>query len=236
MCTYDARAIEREAVLMVEHRDPNASQFSLSGSWVMSQFKILIDEREEAKRNFEQLKAEIGSVNSGLGEPSNGSSKPQPKASVINEEEASEEQCSSTHVDAIEYASQDLPTRPNLAALPPDVVSAAQINEPKPVPAKAGPGKSNGNMQQDSSFVESMLFSLMNCIVIVFCCPCVYCDRKPKNLGPRKRLQELDALPAQCRTVTAYHNLELYGPVGITEMPHSYDARLPPPQRLASYF
>ena len=150
---------------MVQHRDPNASQFSLSGTWVMSQFKILIDEREEAKRNFEQLKAEIGSVNSGLGEPSNSSSKPQPKASVINEEAASEEQYSSTHVDAIEYASQDLPTRPKLAALPPDVVSAAQINEPKPVQAKAGPGKSNGNMQQDSSSrgINAFLLDELHC-------------------------------------------------------------------------
>jgi hypothetical protein len=97
--------LQRAAILMVENRDPNASQFSLSGTWVMSQFKILIDEREEAKRNFEQLKAEIGSVNSDLGEPPNGSSKPHSKASVINEEEASEVQYASTHVDEIKSGS-----------------------------------------------------------------------------------------------------------------------------------
>ncbi len=85
------------------------------------------DEREEAKRNFEQLKAEIGSVNSGLGEPFNGSSKPQPKASVIDEEEASEVPNASTQVDAIEYASPNLSTRPNLEALTLDAVPAAQI-------------------------------------------------------------------------------------------------------------
>lgn len=211
----------------------------------MSQFKILIDEREEAKRNFEQLKAEIGSVNSGLGEPSNGSSKPQPKASVINEEEASEVQYSSTHVDAIEYASQDLPTRPNLAALPPDMVSAAQINEPKPVQAKTGPGKSNSNRPQNSSSMESMLVSLMHGIAIVFCCPCVYCDRRQKHLGPQGMAPKLAAYPAvsllEPTTVsaeTAYHNLEMYGPVGIPEMesPGRHYAELPAPQILDTYF
>ena len=232
-----------ETVLIVEHRDPNASQFSLSGTWVMSQFKILIDEREEAKRNFEQLKAEIGSVNSGLSEPSNGSSKPQPKASVINEEEASEEQYSSTHVAAIEYASQDLPTRPKLAALPPDVVSAAQINEPKPVQAKAGPGKSNGNTQQDSSSVGSMLVSLMHGIVIVFCCPCVcYYQRRKKLRHPLIELTPYTAVslhePTAVSAETAYHNLEMYGPVGIPGLGSSGEryTELPVPQILDTYF
>jgi hypothetical protein len=244
MCTYKARILQRAAVLMVEHRDPNASQFSLSGTWVMSQFKILIDGREEAKRNFEQLKAEIGSVNSGLGEPSNGSSKPQPKGSVINDDEASEVQYSSAHVDAIEYASPNLSTRPNLAALTPDAVPTAQIQEPKSVQAKTAPGKSDGDRPQNSSSVESMLVSLMHGIVIVFCCPCVYCDRKQKNFGPQGMELELLAYPAVPMTKpqtalsaeTAYHNLELYGPVGITEMPDNYGARLPPAHELHRYF
>jgi hypothetical protein len=200
MCTYDAKLLKREAVLMVEHRDPNASQFSLSGTWVMSQFKILIDEREEAKRNFEQLKAEIGSVNSGLGEPSS-SSNPQPKASVINEEEASEVQYASTHVDAIEYASPNLSTRPNLAALTPNAVPAAQMQEPKSVQAKTGPGDSDGNRSREGSSVKSMLVSLMHAIVIVFCCPCVYCDRRQKqHLGPRLMDLELPEYIAMPRT------------------------------------
>ncbi|PMD22993.1 hypothetical protein NA56DRAFT_702090 [Hyaloscypha hepaticicola] len=224
--------------------DPNISQFSLSGSWVMSQFKILIDEREEAKRNFEQLKAEIGSVNSGLGEPSS-SSNPQPKASVINEEEASEVQYSSTHVDAIEYASPNSSTRLKVAALPPDAVSAAQINEPKSGQAKDGPGKNDGNRPQDSSSGETMLVSLMHGIVIVFCCPCVYCDRRQKNLGPQRMTQELPPYPAvsllgptAVSAETAYQTLEMYGPVGITEIdsPGSHSTELPAPRILDTYF
>jgi hypothetical protein len=63
-------------------------------------------------------------------------------------------------------------------------------------------------------------------------------------MGPRRMPQELEALPdvAMTRPPTAvsaeiaYHNLALYGPVGITEMPHQYGAWLDPPQELHSYF
>jgi hypothetical protein len=244
MCTYEARLLQRAAILMVEHRDPNASQFSLSGSWVMSQFKILIDEREEAKRNFEQLKAEIGSVNSGLGEPSS-SSNPQPKASVINEEEASEVQYSSTHVDAIEYASPNSSTRLKVAALPPDAVSAAQINEPKSGQAKNGPGKNDGNRPQDSSSGETMLASLMRGIIIVFCRPCVFCYQRRRNIGQGRIAQELPPYPAvsllgptAVSAETAHQTLEMYGPVAIPEMESAtwQYAELPAPQILDTYF
>jgi hypothetical protein len=40
----------------------------------MSQFRGLIDEREEARRNYEQLIAEIGSIKRAFSEPPNGSS------------------------------------------------------------------------------------------------------------------------------------------------------------------
>ena len=50
----------------------------------MSQFRVLIEEREEAKRNFEQLKAEIGSVNSGVGEPSDGPSTTEPDLTAVD--------------------------------------------------------------------------------------------------------------------------------------------------------
>jgi hypothetical protein len=67
----------------------------LSGAWAPSQFKI-VDEREPAKRNFEQLKAEIGSINSGLGEPSNGPSNAQQKPPTAIDAETLEIQFAST--------------------------------------------------------------------------------------------------------------------------------------------
>jgi hypothetical protein len=76
----------------------------LSGTWAIWQFRILIDEREEAKRNFEQLKAEIGSTNSGLGEPSNGPSNTKQKSPTAIDAETSEIQFVSTLTCEVELA------------------------------------------------------------------------------------------------------------------------------------
>ncbi len=230
----------------------------------MSQFKILIDEREEAKRNFEQLKAEIGSTNSGLGEPSNGSSMPQPKASVTDEVETSGIQSASTPAAAVVISSQNLPTRLPNAALPLEAPAAAptpQIkeNEPKPVPANIRLGTSYGEKPQGGSSVGPILLSLMHGIVIVFCCPCVFCYRRRKireqiepadgwapypvmsmlepAAGPAPRPILRNSVPSpHVPAETAYQNLGRYGPEGIFEMESRPTAELPAPHELHSYY
>jgi hypothetical protein len=85
---------------------------SLSGAWAPSQFKI-VDEREPAKRNFEQLKAEIGSINSGLGEPSNGPSNAQQKPPTAIDAETLEIQFASTPAREVELATYNAQNFPS---------------------------------------------------------------------------------------------------------------------------
>jgi hypothetical protein len=214
----------------------------------MSQFKILIDEREEAKRNFEQLKAEIGSINSGLDKPSNGSSKAQPKESMANQAEASEIQSASIPEHEIElasYKSQNLP-----AYLPDTVLPAAPAvqtkpNKPNLTPANIEPGTSYGDKPQGSDAVKRILIALMHGVTILFCCPCYLLYMRQKRLrkgslqgvGPAP-IQEFTLAPYPYGPVeTAYLNLESYGPEGVFELAGGDPIPvLPPPTELGGYY
>jgi hypothetical protein len=123
------------------------------------------------------------------------------------------------------------------------MVPAAQINEQKPIPASAVPGNIDDDRPQGSSSVGSVIASLVHGIIIVFCYPCVYCCKRRQYSESQGMALELPIFPAVVKheagavsAETAYHNLELYGPVGITEMPGDYEAVLPAPRILDTYF
>lgn len=155
----------------------------------MSQFKTLIEEHEEAKRNFEQLKAEMGSINSGLGDPSNSSLKVQQKASTANEPKNSEIQSTSTPAYEVELAASEghnLPACLSDSILPSDSASQTKTNEPNLKPANTAPGTSPDDKPQPhlepgdscndrlqcSDTVKRTLFALVWGVVVLLCCPC----------------------------------------------------------------
>jgi hypothetical protein len=233
-------------ILIVGNRDPSISQLSLSGAWVMSQFKILIDEREEAKRDFEQLKAEFGSLNSG-------SSNAQQKPPATNVAETSEIQFASSPVHEVElaaYNDQNLPSYLPDKILPADSTSKTKADKPNPKPASIN---SYTSEPQDSS-AKRILIDMLRCVVLLLCCPCYYFFGRTKPSGPIST-----AYPSQTQylaqgdrpaapypygpVVTTYENLEAYGPEGVFELavPTSggpawmAPLRLPAPVALSSF-
>jgi hypothetical protein len=83
----------------------------------------------------------------------------------------------------------------------------------------------------------------MRGIVIVFCHPYIYCYQRRKNPGQGRKTQELPPYPAvslleptDISAETAYHNLEMYGPVAIHELDDTHYGELPAPRILDTYF
>jgi hypothetical protein len=215
----------------------------------MSQFRILIDEREEAKRNFEQLKAEIDSINSGLGEPSKSASNAQSKPPAVNVAETSEIQFASTSAYEVElaaYNGQNVPSCLPDRILPADSTSETKADKPNPKPTSIN---SFTGEPQDSS-TKRILTDMLRCAVILLCCPCYYFfgglkhSRRIASALPTQYLAQGDRPAAPYPygpVITAYENLETYGPEGVFELAvqasddHAPPS-LPPPAELESYY
>jgi hypothetical protein len=176
----------------------------------MSQFKILIDEREEAKRNFEQLKAEIGSVNSGIGEPSNGSSNAQQKPPSANVAETSEIQFAA-------YNGQNLPS-----FLPGSMPFTGEPQESSP-----------------KRILTDMLRCVVR-LLCCPCYYFFGRPKQSRPNAPAFPMASPAAPYPYGHVGTAYENLETYGPEAIFEfaMPISTIAplSLPAPAELDSYY
>lgn len=215
----------------------------------MSQFRILIDEREEAKRNFEQLKAEIDLINSGLGEPSKSALNSQSEPPAVNVAETSELQFASTpayEVELAAYNSQNVPSCLPDQILPADPTSETKAAyEPNPKPARIN--QFTGE-PQDRSTKRIPMDMLLRCVVDFLCWPCYYCfcPAPPTQYLAPVGL-EFDAKDDQSAPYPygpvdyAYENLETSGPEGVFELAvQASDGHappsLPPPAELESYY
>ncbi|KUJ21211.1 uncharacterized protein LY89DRAFT_681800 [Mollisia scopiformis] len=228
--------------------DPSVSQFSLNGSWLMSQFKTLIDEREEAKRNLELLKAEIGSINSGVGEPSNSSSKPQEKPSTTEEIGASDAQSTSIPKEQAGLVGNG---SVSLSAYLPVTLSSTipasqdKKNEQKPTTALSRPGSILSNESRRSFFCWPCSRKVKSHELAPYPTP----HPEPYHLSPVSlsagegtgylppTLYQHDTQSySYASPPSAYANLERYGPEGITEMSGATTASIPRPAELGDYF
>jgi hypothetical protein len=192
-------------------RDPNVSQVSLTGSWVMSQFRTLIDEREEARRNYEQLKAEIGSIRSALSEPPNESSS---KAELNTSEGAGEDtinissmQSNVGKIEPCKVENKILPVHTSASTAPTLEVAApgslpTKI-EPNPTPANPERPSANQHSTSKSDSAREVGKIIIFGFGAVLCCPClpVYLFLKHN----RKKLQlEAHELEASYQSELAY--------------------------------
>lgn len=245
-------------MLIIRNRDPSVSQFSLSGSWVLEQFKILIDEREEAKRNFELLKAEIGSINSGVGEASNSASKTQQKPSTANEAETLEIQSAATlthEAKLASYKSQSLPVYVSDAVLPAGSATKIAATKPNLTPANIEPATRHTDRQRCSCNAEGIIIAFIDRVSNLLCVlPCAMCSctRNAESAyadAPRVSytrpmvMWSAGGLHHQTQMPVEMENLGAYGPEGVFELPshgggHGFlvNTELPKPQILDAFY
>ncbi|KAH6708739.1 hypothetical protein BKA61DRAFT_678588 [Leptodontidium sp. MPI-SDFR-AT-0119] len=148
--------------------DPNASQWSLSGTWVMAQFEMLIKELQER----------IGSSQSVVGESSKSSA--QDPEGVIGAKEV--------YILASEIVPASFPTNDTgqvigrgqkLTAASsetplPDVSGIkVKLDEPEQAPAKIGLlGDDSGESSDQTYGMRSIFEGCYHVVATVICCPC----------------------------------------------------------------
>ena len=234
-------------------RDPDVSQVSLTGSWVMSQFKTLIDEREEARRNYEQLKAEIGSIKSALSEPLNESST---KAELNPSEEAegdimkiSPAQPPQHGIKPYKSESQNSPMHASASTAPAPAVAApnssTKQNEPNLTPINPEKPSTNHHTSK-SGFAKEVAKEVAKIILLgfgaVLCCPClpiyicVYVRRLPQNQASEVFAPSTVDPPAQRLSHSV--RLNSLGPSHMFPaklVPYPYESAYNPYQNLDTY-
>jgi len=211
-------------------RDPGVSQVSLTGSWVMSQFKTLIDEREEARRNYEQLKVEIGSIKSAFSEPLNESST---KAELNPSEEAegdimkiSSAQPHQHGIKPYKSESQNSPVHASASTASAPAVAApnssTKQNEPNLTPINPEKPSTNHHHTSKSGSAKEVAKIILLGFGAVLCCPClpiymyVYVRRSRQKASEVFASNSVDSQPQR---LSHYLRPDSLGPSPIYEMP-----------------
>jgi hypothetical protein len=234
-------------------RDPNVSQVSLTGSWVLSQFRTLIDEREEARRNYEQLRAEIGSIRSAFSEQLNDpSTKAKLNPSEVTEEDSmkiSSVQLHQHDIKPSESKIQESSVHAVASAAPAEAVPTSLTKQSEPSPKPTNPEKPSTNDHQ--TFTSDCAKEVAGIVLLGFgailCFPCLpfYFTRRRKATyhHPSKQPKvyemsqpiEPESAPYTYGPVRlAHENLNTYGPEGLFEMSDALE--LPPPAPLDSSY